>query len=311
MPSDAASRSRRSRYTGSACISSKTGTTGYRSPWRHTRKCSASGSVSAIFARASWAFSFDNITEIPDWLSNSLCKGVTGDAVLQRALHSDEDIMVFSFQRVIAMTTIALDHDLAADLADRMLLVEPDVLTTHLTEQQVRAALAAALPAALGAILGLVAGVVRQLPQVSVDSPPRMADFARVLAALDQVTGWDALTAYRAKVTAMSLSLIEGSTLARALYRLATTPSPGGPPPTRWEGTAAELLQTLRHTCQAADLPTTELPAGERMLGQKVREIAPALRRTGVNIHNGWRTHDPVLDLLAARRGGGVVGSAR
>ena len=243
----------------------------------------------AIFARASWAFSFDNITEIPDWLSNSLCKGVTGDAVLQRALHSDEDIMVFSFQRVIAMTTIALRHDLAADLADRMLLVEPDVLTTHLTEQQVRAALAAALPAALGAILGLVAGVVRQLPQVSVDSPPRMADFARVLAALDQVTGWDTLTAYRAKVTAMSLSLIEGSTLARALYRLATTPSPGGPPPTRWEGTATELLQTLRHTCQAADLPTTELPAGERMLGQKVREIAPALRRTGVDIRPGPR----------------------
>lgn len=36
----------------------------------------------AIFARASWAFSFDNVTEIPEWLSNSLCKGVTGDAVL-------------------------------------------------------------------------------------------------------------------------------------------------------------------------------------------------------------------------------------
>ena len=53
----------------------------------------------AIFARASWAFSFDNITDIPPWLSNALCKGVTGDAVLQRVLHSDEDIGVYSFQR--------------------------------------------------------------------------------------------------------------------------------------------------------------------------------------------------------------------
>ncbi len=43
------------------------------------------------------------------------------------------------------------------------------------------------------------------------------------------------------QVTAMSLALIEGSTLARALYRLATHPSPAGrhplargtaPPPT-------------------------------------------------------------------------------
>ena len=82
----------------------------------------------AIFARASWAFSFDNITDIPPWLSNALCKGVTGDAVLQRVLHSDDDIGVYSFQRVIALTTIAIRHDLAGDLADRILLVEPEVI---------------------------------------------------------------------------------------------------------------------------------------------------------------------------------------
>jgi len=243
----------------------------------------------AIFARASWAFSFDNITEIPGWLSNSLCKGVTGDAVLQRALHSDEDIMVFSFQRVIAMTTIAIRHDLAGDLADRMLLVEPDVLAARLTEEEVSTARAAALPGALGAVLDLVAGVLRELPATVVDSPPRMADFARVLAALDKVTGWDTLGCYRAKVTAMSLSLIEGSTLARAIYRLATGPSPGGLPPAPWEGTAAELLDALKRICHDAGLPAAELPAGERMLGQKVREIAPALRRGGVDIRPGPR----------------------
>ena len=40
----------------------------------------------AIFARASWAFSFDNVTEIPGWLSNSLqgrhrrCRAAAGPA---------------------------------------------------------------------------------------------------------------------------------------------------------------------------------------------------------------------------------------
>ena len=243
----------------------------------------------AIFARASWAFSFDNLTEIPGWLSNSLCKGVTGDAVLQRALHSDEDIMVFSFQRVIAITTIAIRHDLAGDLADRILLVEPEVLEHRRTEAEVQAARQAALPAALGAVLDLAARVLRELPSTAVDDAPRMADFARVLAALDKVTGWDTLGAYRAKVSAMSLSLIEGSTLARALYELATGPSPGGLDPSPWEGTATELLETLRRVCQAGGL-AAELPAGERALGQKVREIAPALRRAGVDIRPGRRT---------------------
>jgi len=262
----------------------------------------------AIFARASWAFSFDNVTEIPDWLSNSLCKGVTGDAVLQRVLHSDEDIMVFAFQRVIALTTIAIRHDLAGDLADRILLVEPDVLETRLTEEQVRATRQAALPAALGAVLDLVAAVLRELASTAVPDPPRMADFARVLAALDTATGWDTLASYRAKVEAMSVSQIEGSTLARALYRLVTEPTPGGLDPSPWEGTATELLAALQRACRQAGLPEAELPAGERKLGQRVREIAPALRRAGVDIRPGPRTeHRRSLVITKITTGPGLA----
>jgi hypothetical protein len=238
----------------------------------------------AIFSRASWAFSFDNVTEIPAWLSNSLCKGVTGDAVLQRALHSDEDITVFAFQRVIAMTTIALRHDLAGDLADRMLLVEPEVLDRRLTETEVRAARDAALPAALGAVLDLVAGVLRELPHVTAGSLPRMADFARVLAALDTVTGWATLPTYRGKVAAMGMTLIEGNGFAQALYRLATQPSPGGLDPTPWEGTAAELLQAVQGICTHHGLSLADLPADVRVVGRRVREIAPSLRKVGVDV---------------------------
>ena len=238
----------------------------------------------AIFARASWAFSFDNITDIPPWLSNALCKGVTGDAVLQRVLHSDEDIGVYSFQRVIALTTIAIRHDVAGDLADRILLVEPEVIDKRRTEADVTAARAAALPGALGAILDLIAGVLRELPGTAVDNAPRMADFAKVLAALDTVTGWDTLASYRAKVASLALSLIEGNTFAYAIYRLATCPSPGGLDPGTWEGTAGELLDTLRRICQDARMTASDLPDDVRAVGRQVREIAPSLRKAGVDI---------------------------
>jgi len=238
----------------------------------------------AIFARASWAFSFDNITDLPPWLSNALCKGVTGDAVLQRVLHSDEDIGVYSFQRVIALTTIAIRHDVAGDLADRILLIEPEVIDVHRTEADITAARAAALPAALGAILDLVAGVLRELPGTAVANAPRMADFAHVLAALDTATGWDTLGSYRAKVATLALSLIEGNTFAYAIYKLATTPSPGGLDPAPWEGTAAELLDTLRRICAETRMATGDLPEDVRAVGRQVREIAPALRKAGVDI---------------------------
>jgi hypothetical protein len=237
----------------------------------------------AIFARASWAFSFDNVTEIPEWLSNSLCKGVTGDAVLQRALHSDEDIVVFSFQRVIAMTTIAIKHALAGDLVDRMLLVEPEVLDVRLSEAQVRAARETALPNALGAVLDLVAAVLRALSDVHPNNLPRMADFARVLAALDQVTGWETLPTYRDKVAAMSAALIEGNTFAQALYRFAARPGPDGQP-TGWEGTAGELLEELRALCLETGMPHGDLPDNGKAAGLKISEIAPSLRKVGVDI---------------------------
>ncbi|MQA96604.1 MAG: ATP-binding protein [Streptosporangiales bacterium] len=248
----------------------------------------------AIFARASWAFSFDNVTELPDWLSNSLCKGVTGDAVLQRALHSDEDIVVFSFQRVMAMTTIGIRHTLAGDLVDRMLLVEPEVLDARLPESEIRARRQAALPGALGAVLKLVSGVLRVLPGVQVTDLPRMADFARVLAALDQITDWNTLATYRDRVTAMGAALIEGDTFAQALYRLATRPpTPGLPETIPWEGTTAALLAELRALCTEAGLPFADLPSSTKKAGQRLSEIAPSLRKVGVDIRrrktNGQR----------------------
>jgi hypothetical protein len=230
----------------------------------------------AIFARASWAFCYDNITAIPDWLSNALYKGVTGDAVLQRVLHTDDDIGVYSFQRVIALTTIAIRHDIAGDLADRILLVEPEVIEVRRTEADVTAA--------LGAVLDLVAGVLRELPATAVDNAPRMADFAKVLAALDQVTGWHTLACYRAKVASLALSLIEGSTFAHAIYKLATASSPGGLDPAPWEGTAGELLDIIRRICADARMTASDLPEDVRAVGRQVREIAPSLRKAGVDI---------------------------
>ncbi|MBO3744900.1 ATP-binding protein [Streptosporangiaceae bacterium NEAU-GS5] len=230
----------------------------------------------AIFSRASWAFSFDNVTDIPDWLSNSLCKGVTGDAVLQRVLHSDEDITVFAFQRVIAMTTIGFRGPLAGDLADRMLQVEPEVLDLRLPESHIRAAREQALPAALGAILDLVSAVLATLPTIRVPDLPRMADFARVLAALDQVTGWCTLATYRVRVAALSMTLIEGNTFARALYYFASTQP--------WEGGYSDLLAALRRICDQHGLPASELPGNARHVGTKVTEVAPSLRKVGIDI---------------------------
>ena len=82
----------------------------------------------------------------------------------------------------------------------------------------------------------------------------------------------------------LALSLIEGSTFAHAIYKLATAPSPGGLDPRPWEGTAAELLDILRRICAEARMPVSDLPEDVRAVGRQVRQIAPSLRKAGVDI---------------------------
>lgn len=240
-----------------------------------------------IFARASWAFAYDNITTIPDWFSDLLCKGVTGNAGLQRGLHSDEDIVVFSFLRVMAITTIALKHEMANDLADRILTLEPEVIDERLEAEEVAARRAAALPEALGAIFDLVCKVLKHLPTTRVDKPTRMADFMRILAALDAATGWSTVKDYRDKVTAVGMRLIEGNGLAQALYYLAG-PTPSDEPV--WEGKASELLVQLRAIAQARGLPLKDFPDNYRNLWAPLQEKAPSLRKAGIDIRKRERT---------------------
>ena len=66
----------------------------------------------------------DNVSTIPDWWSDSLCKAVTGDGWLRRKLYTDGELAVLSFRRVVLLTSISTLYALRGDLGDRVLLVD-------------------------------------------------------------------------------------------------------------------------------------------------------------------------------------------
>lgn len=83
-------------------------------------------------------------------------------------------------------------------------------------------------PAILGALLDLTAKVLAVLPNVTADRLPRMADFARVLAALAEVTGWSSLGVYEAMGGRLAEEVIEARSLRTNLYRAAVGPPLAG-----------------------------------------------------------------------------------
>jgi hypothetical protein len=136
-------------------------------------------------AHGSWCIALDNVSNIQPWFSDALCKAVTGDGFVRRRLYTDGDIAILEFRRVVAFTSV---HPgvLAGDLADRLLAVELDPIdeTARLPEIELLAKFEQLRPQLFGALLDEVAAVLQRLPTITIDRLPRMADFARILAAL-------------------------------------------------------------------------------------------------------------------------------
>lgn len=227
-----------------------------------------------VQAAASWTVMLDNVSTIPAWFSDTLCKAVTGDGMVERALYTDDDVNVLSFQRVIGMTTIDAGA-LRGDLAERLLMVELDPIpaSARRTDDAVKAAYEAAAPAVLGAILDLTAQVLAELPTVNVAELPRLADFAKILAAIDQVNGWTTLADFTALAKEITEAVIEADPFADAVRALIHDKR-------TWAGTAGRLLELL----PAPDGAAKGWPRTARGVSGHLRRVAPALRKHGVGI---------------------------
>ncbi|MGH9209879.1 MAG: ATP-binding protein [Acidimicrobiales bacterium] len=245
----------------------------------------------AAAAHASWVVALDNVSTIPAWLSDTLCKAVTGDGVVERTLNTDDDINVLAFRRVIALTSIDAGR-LAGDLAERLLPVELDPIPVdrRRTDAEITATYDTARPRILGALLDLTAQVLAALPGVQLRRLPRMADFARVLAALDHTQGWDTLTDYTTAAQEAALAVLDYDPVAVAIRELVGR---GG----GWKGTPGELLDRI-----TSDHPPKDWPRSPRALGGALKRLAPALRAGwGITIDRPPRGQNRTLTLRAGR----------
>lgn len=226
----------------------------------------------AITANASWAVALDNVSTVPAWLSDTLCKAVTGDGIVDRALYTDDDVSVLAFRRVVAMTTIDAGA-LRGDLAERLLPVQLERIPDEQrrTDAEITGAYEDLRPAALGNLLTILSAVLVALPVVHLEAMPRMADFARVLAALDEVTGWNTTSTYAGTADEVAEAVIESDPFADAIRKLTEAGD--------WTGTAAELHERI-----TPERAPKGWPSSARAASGALRRCAPALRRAGVEI---------------------------
>jgi hypothetical protein len=238
-------------------------------------------------AAGSWVVALDNLSDIPSWLSDSICRASTGDGDVRRRLYTDGDYAVFAFRRCVIFNGIDVGA-LATDLADRTLPIalQPITEADRRNEKAFWADWGDAHPKLLGALLTLAAGVLRRLPETTLDKTPRMADYALVLAAVDAILGTKALARYADQGKNLAAESLSDDPLAAAITRQLTGP---------FEGTAASLLKLV--TPADSDWqPPKNWPNTARKVTGRLTRLAPAFRKTGWTVENlGSDNHDNVL----------------
>lgn len=156
-------------------------------------------------ASGSWVVALDNLSVIPPWLSDSLCRAATGDGNVKRALYTDADLAVVKFRRCIIINGIDVGA-VRPDLAERMAMIELRRIDRHArkAEATMREQWHRALPGILSGLLSLAAAVHQRLGTIQLDDAPRMADFGRVLACVDEILLSDGLRRYMSRADQLS-----------------------------------------------------------------------------------------------------------
>jgi hypothetical protein len=222
--------------------------------------------------QGSWVVGLDNLSTVPDWLSDSICRAATGEGDVRRALYTDGGLAVFAFRRCIILNGIDLGA-LRGDLVDRLIHVSLEVIPEddRVKEEDLDERWQQAQPLIFGALLAEIADVIRLLPSLRLASKPRMADYAHVLAAVDQLHGTDGLTRY-----AMQAKTMAADSLSADPFLVVLTATKK----LDFKGKASELLIKVTPDSDGWR-PPKDWPKDPRTVTSLLKRNAPALRKAG------------------------------
>jgi hypothetical protein len=245
---------------------------------------------------------FDNLSHLPDWLSDGLCRLSTGGGYASRRLYTDDEEVILEAERPVCLTAI---EDVAnrSDLLDRCIIVilPPIPEAERQSEKEFGAAFGAAQPKILGALFDAVAAAIKNESDVVLDRRPRLADFAVWVSAAEEALGWPKGTfieAYAANRSAAHDIALEASPVGLPLLEIGNA---------GFEGTMSDLLATLASSVEQAVTGQKDWPKSPRSLSGVVKRLSPNLRAMGISIENVRETTGRKRRLVCLSRADGSV----
>lgn len=233
-----------------------------------------------IAANNAYILAFDNVSNLHDWISDSLCRITHGGSFATRELHTDQDEILFEAARPIMLNGIE-DIVTRADLADRALFFTLEAIPEdrRRSEAELWREFEKKRPYILGTLLDAVVKGLNRIDEVKLPTLPRMADFAEwgvacETALWDSGTFWNAYDRNRKDVVE---NVIDGDPVANAICSLIAERN-------EWSGTATELLGAIEGKVGERVSKSKNFPKSPRALSGRLTRAASFLRKMGIEI---------------------------
>jgi hypothetical protein len=251
-----------------------------------------------ISAANSACLVFDNLSAIPAWLSDALCRVATGGSFATRTLHTDADETMFDVSRPVLLTSVG-EVIARSDLADRAVLVTLASISEarRVADDEFNRRLEAARPRILGALLDAVAVGLRDLPNVKLDRMPRMANFVRWTRACETAL-WkpgSIQEAFDRNVADAVDSVLEADPVAVALMSLIAANNG------HWRGRGEQLLSQLVAWAPEGATRDKSWPRDPTRLSGRLTLASPTLRRKGIDVVKGKSNGERFIEVRAAQ----------
>jgi hypothetical protein len=227
-----------------------------------------------------WFVTYDNISYLHEWASNSLCRSVTGAGMSKRKLYTDDEDVYYSFQRVMLLNGINLAST-KPDVMDRSIIFELDRIseTERRTEKEIWGQFQEDLPKILGGIFDVLAKAKSYYSSVKLMKKPRMADFAEWGVAISTAMGYsqqefeNALLKNGAEQN--DVILADDSVASAIIEFMKDKPT--------WEGTLTELFNSI---CIKENKKISNMPKGANSLSRRLNIVKSNLVNSGIVIEN-------------------------
>lgn len=227
---------------------------------------------------------FDNVSAISNDMSDTLCRAITGNAIQQRKLFTDDEDCIYTFQRCLTINGI---NNVAnrADLLDRSIMFELERVspTNRKKLQDIYKSFEEDRPYLLGSIFDILSKAMCIYPTVDLPELPRMADFCQWGFAIAEAMGGlgnKFLEEYSSNQSIQNDEAIDADPCAFLIVEYMRNID-------SWNGRVSEFLIALKTEAEKQGFNTrnsTILPQAPNALSRRIKAIKSNLETVGITI---------------------------